>query len=98
MVKELAGGELLDPAAVDGAVEGVVEVFQGFLIAEVGLFQAALELTLAAHMEFVLEEEFEELQVVELVTAGFLEALLKGGVQAAEAHSSARMESGSGVF
>lgn len=58
--------------AVDGGVELPVEVFEGLEGAEVGGFGAADEHPLMTHIEFVLEDEFEELTVAEACGGGFL--------------------------
>ena len=55
------------------------------MIAEAGGLGAARNLALGAHVEFVLEDEFEELLVGEVVTAGFLEAHFEGLEQSGEA-------------
>jgi hypothetical protein len=81
----VAGGELADLALGDGGVEAEVEVFEGFLVAEVGGFFSPVDLALSAHEEFVLEDQFKELLVGELVGGGFLEADFEGSESSGEA-------------
>ena len=57
----IAGGQFEDLFAVDGRVELPVEVFERFERAKVGGLGAAGEHALVAHVEFILEDEFEEL-------------------------------------
>ena len=74
LADEVAGGQFVDLSAVDGGVEAKVESFQGTSLAEVGGLVAAGDRALLAHVEFVLEDEFEELGVGEPVGCGFLQA------------------------
>ena len=71
--KEVSGCEVVDLFAVDAGIEAEVEAVEGAQFAEVGGFSAALDHALLAHVEFVLEDEFEELQGVEVVASSFLE-------------------------
>ncbi len=68
----VAGGQLEDLFAVDGGIELPVEIFQAFERAEVGGFGATGQHSLMAHVEFVLEDEFEELAMAEAGGGGFL--------------------------
>lgn len=74
LADEVAGGEFVDAGAGDGGVEGEVEVFEAGGAAEGGGFGAAQDLALLADVDFVLEDEFEELGVWQVVALGFLEA------------------------
>ena len=69
-VEETSGGQIMDLTTVDRGVEAEVEAVEAAFFAEVGGLGAALDLALLAHVELVLEEQFEELKVVELVAAG----------------------------
>ena len=64
----------MDAGAGDGGVEGEVEVFQAAGAAEGGGFGAAQDLALLADVDFVLEDEFQEVGVGQVVALGFLEA------------------------
>jgi len=74
LVEEASGGQVVDLSAVDAGVEAEVEGVEGPPFPEVGDLGAPLDLALLAHVEFVLEEQFEELEVVELVAAGFTQS------------------------
>ena len=70
LADEVAGGQFVDLGAVDGRVEAEVEVVQAARFAEPGGFVAPGDLPLAAHVDFVLEDEFEELGVGKPVAFG----------------------------
>ena len=72
--EEGSGREVVDLFAIYGAVEAEVEAVEGALFAEVGTLGAAFDHALVAYIEFVLQEQFQELEVVELVAAGFAQA------------------------
>ena len=76
-VEKAAGGQFVDAAALDLGVEGEVEVLEGFQLAEAGGLGAPGDFALAADVEFVGEDEFQELVVAEVVATGFLEAHLE---------------------
>src|SRR5262245_62124265 len=63
LTDEVAAGQIEDLFAVDRRIEVPVEVFQRFESVEVGGFGAAREHALMADVEFVLEDQFEELAV-----------------------------------
>ena len=77
LAHELAGGQLVDLATVDGRIEGEVEVLQGACLPEVGHLVAARDQALAAHVEFVLEDELKELRVGQTVGLGLSQAQFK---------------------
>jgi len=60
---ELAGGQLVDPAARHAGVEAEVEVLESSRVAEAGGLVAAGDLPGDPHIEFILEDEFQELAV-----------------------------------
>jgi cold shock CspA family protein len=72
----------MDLTPVDRRVEAEVEVVQGSGFAEVGDFVTPGDGPLFAHVEFVLEDEFEELSVGEPVGFGFLQAHFQAAQQA----------------
>ena len=84
MPDEVAGGEFVDAGAGDGGVEGEVEVLEAGVAAEGGGFGAAQDLALLSDVDFVLEEEFQELGVGEVVALGFLEAHVEALEEAGE--------------
>lgn len=81
----LAGGEIVDPAAGDAGLEAEVEALEAAGLAEAGLLAAAMKGAAVADVEFVLEEQFEELGVGELMGGGFVEAEFEVFAQAGEA-------------
>ena len=80
-----AGGQFEDLFAVDRRVELPVEVFEGLKGTEVGGFGAASQHSLVAHVEFVLQDQFEELAVAQAGGGGFLQAHAQALEQAGEA-------------
>ncbi|HEY5742718.1 MAG TPA: hypothetical protein VIS99_09265 [Terrimicrobiaceae bacterium] len=75
---------LFESHTIDASIEGEVEVVQRADLAEVGGFLAPGDCALLSHVEFVLENEFQELGVGEPVGFGFLEAQLEGAKQSRE--------------
>lgn len=63
LANELAGGQFNHLLPFDGWIEGPVEVLQGFLIAKTGGFLAFINEPLLPDVEFILEDEFQELFV-----------------------------------
>jgi len=84
LTDELAGGQLEDLAAFDGGVEAPVKVLQRFEVAETGGGFAPFQPTLGAHVQFVLQEQFHELNVRQLMGSGFLQTQVQAGGQAGE--------------
>ena len=82
---ELAGGQLVDLAPVDRGIEGEVEVFQGTRLPEVCHLVAAHDLSLVAHIEFVLDDQFKELGIRQPVGFSFLETQLQTAKQPGQA-------------
>jgi len=70
----LAGGQRVDLAAGDTGLEAEVEGVEAARFAEAGLLAAAMNGAAVADVEFVLEEEFEELGVGDLMRGGFVKA------------------------
>ena len=91
---EAAGGQVEDLLLLDRRVERPVEVVEGLQFAEAGGLDSPLQLAVGADGQFVLEDQFQELGVVEAVAGRFLQAdverlqqprepqLLQGGDQA----------------
>lgn len=96
LVDKSSGGEVVDLGAVDGGVEGEVEVFKGSYFTEGGGFGAPGDGALLADVEFVGEDGAEEFFVGEVVAAGFLEAKFKGGEEAGEAELAGLVLDGGG--
>ena len=84
-IDELTGGQIVDLFAVNGWVEAEVERIQGALIAEVGSFGAPLNHSLLAYVQLVLQKQFEELHVIEVIAACFLQAYFQTACQSAQA-------------
>ncbi len=70
---EGAGGQFVNLFAVDGGIELPVELLQGFQMPEVSGFGAPFEHSLLAHGQFILEDEFQKIRVVQTVGCRFLE-------------------------
>src|SRR6266496_5843858 len=70
----LTGRQLEDLLAADRGIELPVEVFEALQAAEVGGFGSAGQHPLVAHVEFILEDEFEEFAVPEPGGSSFLQA------------------------
>jgi hypothetical protein len=91
---ELAGGQLIHLLALDGRIKGPVEVLQRFVVAEAGGFLAFVDHPLMADVDFILEDQFQELFVGQLMDAGFLQAKFQAGEQAREAELAGSAERG----
>ena len=85
LAHELAGGQLVDLSAVDGRIEGEVEVLQRAGFPKVGHLVAARDQALVAHVEFVLEDQLKELRVGQPVGLGLPQAQLKAAKQSGHA-------------
>ena len=70
--EEATAGQIIDLLLVDGPVKRPFELVERLLVPEHGRLGAALDQTVAADEQFVLENEFEELGVRQLVTGGLL--------------------------
>jgi hypothetical protein len=81
----MTGGQFVDPRAIDGGVKSEVEVVQRADLAEVGSFVASGDCALLSHVDFVLENDFQELVVGQPVGLGFPEAQLERAKQPREA-------------
>jgi len=84
LAHELAGGQLVNPAARNRGIEGEVEVFEVSRVPEAGGFVAAADLAGGPHVEFILEHEFQELAVGQPVGFGFLKPKLQAAQQPRE--------------
>jgi hypothetical protein len=73
LADELAGGQRVEVAAHEAGLKAKIESIQASLFPEVGLLMAAADGTALAHVEFVLEEKFEELSMRELMGGGFMQ-------------------------
>ena len=83
--KEASGGQLEDHFAGNSGVKAPVEVLQAFWVPEGSRLGASPELSLVTDVEFVLENEFEELGVGELVGGSFLQSGWQTLAEAGEA-------------
>src|SRR5512135_131648 len=84
LADKLAGGQVEDLAAFDGRVEAPVKIFQWLQVAEGGGLFAPLQQALSPDVEFVLQEQFQELSVRQLVGGGFLHPQVQAGSQTGE--------------
>ena len=64
---------------LDGGIKGPVKILQRFVIAEARGFGALSDEPFLTDVEFILEGQFQELFMGELVCAGFLEAQFQAG-------------------
>lgn len=74
LADKAAGGQLVDLSAVDRGVEAKVKALQGAGVPKVGRLVAPGDHALVAQVDFVQEEQFEELGVGQPVGFSFLEA------------------------
>jgi hypothetical protein len=81
----LAGGQLGDSGTGDVGIEAEVEIGQAAGVAEGGQLGAALDLAAGAHIQLVLEKQFEELLMRQTVADRFLKAYFQTEDQPAEA-------------
>ena len=81
---ELGRGQLVDRGATDGRIEAPVEILEGPQLVELSGLGAPFDEALLAHVEFVLQEQFEELRVGELMGGRFLEPQFQAGEQPGE--------------
>ena len=68
---------------IDG-LNDPVEFVQRLQFAEGGRLHAAIDLPLVAHQQLILQDQFQELGVAELVAGGFLQPHVQGFGQARE--------------
>ena len=87
LADKVTGGQFVDLHAIDASIEGEVEVVQRADLAEVGGFLAPGDCALLSHVDFVLENEFEELVVGKPAGFGFIEAQLERAKQSRETQS-----------
>jgi hypothetical protein len=83
----MTGGQLVDARTINGGIESEVEIIQGTDLAKVGRFLTSGDGALLAHVELVLENDFQELVVRKSVGFGFVEAQLQGAKQSGETQS-----------
>ena len=84
LTNELAGRQVIDLFARDGGIEVPVKVLQGPEVAEVGGLGPPSQEPFFAGVEFVLDDQFQELGVAESVGGGFLQTQAQGASQAGE--------------
>jgi len=84
LTHELGGRQLVHEGAADGGIKTPVEVLQRPQFPELSGFGATFDLALLTHVQFVLQEEFEELSMGQLMGLGLLEAHFQTGEQPGE--------------
>jgi len=72
LADELAGAQVKNLASLNGGVEAPIKILQRFEVAKAGGLLAPFQKPLLAHVQFVLQEQFQELNVRQLMGAGFL--------------------------
>ena len=85
LLGEASAGELVDLLAVDALIEAKIKALECAFIAKGGAFGAPLDGALFADIEFVLEDQFEELFVREVVADRLLKPQVEAGSETAEA-------------
>ena len=70
---ELAGGQIEDLLALDGGVEAEVEVFERARVVEGGGFDPPGQEPLVPDVEFVLDDQLQELLVAQPIGRGLLD-------------------------
>jgi hypothetical protein len=85
---EGTGGELVELGTLEGWIEGPVEVFQRAGVAESSVLAAFFDEALIAGVEFVLDEQFEELEVRECMGRGLLETEFEAGEESRQTEAS----------
>jgi hypothetical protein len=81
---EAAGGQLEELPFVDGRVEAPVKVFQGLEAAEVGGLGAPGQFAFLAHVQFILQDQLQELGMGEAIGGGFLQPHAQALAQAGQ--------------
>ncbi len=84
VVEELAGGQFEELRAGQRGVEVPVELVDGLQVPEAGELGAAIELAMVADGDFVLEDQFEELQMTQAAGLGFLKPDIEGACESGE--------------
>jgi hypothetical protein len=84
LAEELAGGQFEELPAGQCGVELPVELIDGLEVTEAGELGAAIELAVVADGDFVLEDEFEELQMAEAAGLCFLQPNVEGACKPGE--------------
>jgi len=79
LADELSAGQLVNLLALDRRVKSPVEVLQCFELAEGRQLLAFIDKPLRAHIQFVLEDQFQKLRVRQLMSLGFLEPQFQAG-------------------
>jgi hypothetical protein len=87
LADKMTGGQFVDARAIDGRIEGEVEVVQRADLAEVGSILTPGDGALLAHVDLVLENDFQELMVRKSAGFGFLEAQIERAKQPRETQS-----------
>jgi hypothetical protein len=71
---EAARGQIEDLSAFDGRIEREVEVIERHQLAKAGRFHATVDLPLLPHEQLILQNQFQEFGVVELMPGRLLQA------------------------
>jgi len=72
VVEELAGGQLEELLARQGSIELPIELIEGLEVAEAGELGTAVDPAMITDSDFVLKDEFKELEVAEAACLRFL--------------------------
>ena len=74
LTHKVRGGQFINLSAIDAGIEAKVEVLKGARFPEIGGFAAPGKDALVTYIDFVLQEEFEELGIGKSIGLGFLQA------------------------
>jgi hypothetical protein len=74
----LAGGQFKNLPPVDGRIKLPVKLFQCFELPEIRRLRSSAQKPLLAHIEFILEDQFQELAMAQVAGLGLLQAHWQG--------------------
>ena len=69
LADEVAGGEVIDRLALERGIEAPVEVVEGLQFSEGGELEVSCDEAFLAHVQLVLQDQFEEILVGEVMSA-----------------------------
>ena len=82
---EVARRQLEDRLFGNVGIEAPIELIERLDLTELGGLDAALQLAIGAHREFILEDQLQELAMVKMIGGGLVQTHLQGGQQAGQA-------------
>ena len=85
LAHEVARRQLEDWLFGNVRIEAPIELIERLDLTELGGLDAALQLAIGTHREFVVEDQFQELAMIEMIGDGLVQAHLQGRQQARQA-------------